>query len=323
MANQGQTPGSAQPQQQQQPPMGAAGKPPGGAGSTGQGNPQRTQMLANQQMNQRNAIQAAGGNPGAYTSTQLAQMAQMTGGTPSPTAVQNAQKYAAPTENAYQQGMTEAQNYWNKFARDRQSTAGVPGAFQPGAAQNVKPGGAPGSTGPLGQPANYQGALNAQFGAGNPFGQRDWYGGNPLETAQAAAQRAFDENLANIRARFAGMGTPGSARQAIAEGTALGEFGTGLGDVLAQRGEGAYQNDATRGLQALLGAGNLQNVNNSLALQANQQLGGLGTGLTGLGASEQGIPNLGELLALLGAFQSIAGTGGSRSKGSSGFGFKT
>ncbi len=171
-------------------------------------------------------------------------------------------------------------------------------------------------------PPTYQDGLNAQFGQNNPFGQRQWYGDNPLETAQAVAQRNFDKNLADIRSRFAASGTGNSARQAIAEGTALGEFGTGLGDVLAQRGEGAFQNDATRGLQALMGAAGNQNQRDALALQLNQQLGGLGTGLTGVGAQEQGIPNLGEILGILTAFQSISGEGNNRSRGSSGFGFK-
>lgn len=171
-------------------------------------------------------------------------------------------------------------------------------------------------------PPTYQQGLDAQFGQNNPFGQRAWYGDNPLETAQAVAQREFDKNLANIRSRFAAAGTGNSARQAIAEGTALGEFGTGLGDVLAQRGEGAFQNDATRGLQALLGAAGNQNQRDALGLQLNQQLGQYGTGLTGVGAQEQGVPNLGEILGLLTAFQSISGQGNNRSRGSSGFGYK-
>lgn len=208
-------------------------------------------------------------------------------------------------------------------------------ALNPATGNVLMPGGSPALADATGQPTGatlqptgapppptYQQGLDAQFGQNNPFGQRDWYGDNPLETAQAVAQRAFDKNLANIRSRYAASGTGNSARQAIAEGTALGEFGTGLGDVLAQRGEGAYQNDATRGLQALLGAASNDNQRTQLALQQNQQLGGFGTGLTGVGAQEQGIPNLGEILGILTAFQSISGQGNNRSRGSSGFGYK-
>jgi hypothetical protein len=147
---------------------------------------------------------------------------------------------------------------------------------------------------------------------------QSWYGGNPLETAQTMAQRAFTKNLGDIRQRFAGAGTTGSARQAIAEGTALGEFGAGLGDVLASRGQAARDSDAGRALNAMLGAGQQDLAGRQLALQANQQLGQYGTGVTGIGAQEQGIPNLGGILNLLGNFSATKGRGGGAQSSSGG-----
>jgi hypothetical protein len=61
----------------------------------------------------------------------------------------------------------------------------------------------------------------------------------------------------------------------------LGEYGTGLADVMAQRGLGAYESDANR------------------ALQANQQLANMGTGLTGIGSTEQQPPLVSVLMNLL------------------------
>lgn len=183
-----------------------------------------------------------------------------------------------------------------------------------------------GQGGQKNQPApagpSYTDALAAQFGEGNPFGQRSWYGGNPLETARAEAEEAVGQQLALLRAQYGAGGLGNSSRLALAQGQAIGDFGRGLGDVLAQRGEAAFQGDAARGLQAILGAGNLQNANNAIALQANQQLAGLGTGLTGIGAQEQSLPNLEAIAALLGAFQTVTGGGNNNSRGASGFAFK-
>ncbi len=130
--------------------------------------------------------------------------------------------------------------------------------------------------------------------------------------------RAYDRNIAGIHERYAGGGTANSARQGIAEGTALGEFGAGLGDVLASRGQAARASDADRGLQALLGAGQQDLGARQLALQANQQLGGYGTGLTGIGAQETDIPNLAGLLSLLGTFSRTTGTGMQKQNSSGG-----
>lgn len=196
----------------------------------------------------------------------------------------------------------------------------TPRSTQPNTAP---PGGTPkGSEAAAAPPPGYSDALKAQFGADNPFGQRSFYGGNPLETAMPVAREALGQELAQLRARYGASGLGNSSRLALAEGQALGDFGTQLGDTLAQRGEQAYQNDASRGLQAFLGATSAQQNANAQAMQANQQLGGLGTGLTGIGAQEQAIPNLEGIGALLGAFQSIMGSGNNNSRGASGFGFK-
>lgn len=196
-----------------------------------------------------------------------------------------------------------------KQALQQQGGGGQNGAGKPPQGGNAGP--------------TYQDAMDAQFGADNPMGMRNWYGDNPLETAQAVAQRVLGQNLAGIRARYGAGGLGNSDRAALAEGDAMAQMATNLGDILAQRGEGAYQADAARGLQALLGAGNLQNANDALALQLNQQLGGFGTGLTGIGGQETQIPNLGPIIGFLASMASSFGQGNSRSRGNSGWAFKT
>ncbi len=193
------------------------------------------------------------------------------------------------------------------------ASAAVPKGLAPGPSTFGTPGGAPGAAAPV--PMDFAGFMDTQYGAGNPFGMQDWYGGNPLETASAKANLELEKNLAGIRSRFGAMGMGNSSRAAIAEGTAAGESATGLGDVLAARGIGARADDAGRSLQAVLGA---QDMN----LRAQQQLMQAGAGLTGIGQEEQQIPNLGSILALLSALQTSQGTGGSRQKGAQGWAFK-
>lgn len=158
-------------------------------------------------------------------------------------------------------------------------------------------------------PSQFQQILDTQYGQGNPFGPMSWYGDNPLQTAQAAAQQALDKNLAGIRARYGAAGTGNSARAGIAEGTALGEMATGLGDVLAQRGLAARSDDLGRLAQMFGTAGQQDLMAKELALRGTQGLSNLGTGYTGIGAQEQGIPNMEGLLSWLATFSNTTGRG--------------
>lgn len=192
---------------------------------------------------------------------------------------------------------------------------------RPGAGKTPGAGNSAGTSASPGGPA-FTDALSAQFGTGNPFGVRELGGPNPLQTAVTGAQRMLDENLAGTRSRFAGGGLGNSDRAALAEGQAIADTSTFLGDKLANIAENAYQNDAGRSLQAILGAAQNDLARSGLALQANQQLGGFGTGLTGIGAQETQIPNLGEILGTLAAFATSLGGGTSKGSGAQGFGWK-
>jgi len=142
--------------------------------------------------------------------------------------------------------------------------------------------------------------LSQQFGVGNPFGQRDYSTlGN---SAVAQAQRSLDQNLANIGARFGGMGLGNSSRAAMAQGEAAGQFGSDVARYLGEMREGAFQNDATRGLGAMTQAGQQDLAARQLGLQSNQQLLDIGKQLMGVGASEMQIPNLAGLASLLSTF---------------------
>jgi len=174
------------------------------------------------------------------------------------------------------------------------------GTVVPQGSNNGQPQTAPAPT-PTPAPAQpgYSDVLTGQFGQGNPFGMQSWYGGNPLQTAATMAQRKLDENLAQLRARYGAQGLGASSRLGLAEGQAIGDTMTGLGDVLAQRGQQAYASDASRGLEALMGAGSQDLQSRQLGLQANQQLMNAGTALTGIGQGEQSIPNLDSLLSYI------------------------
>jgi hypothetical protein len=217
---------------------------------------------------------------------------------------------------------------------------------------------APGAPPP---PPTFTQALTQQFGQSNPFaGQAANVGniasnlaapgaqfapsslfGNPLETAQARAQNLLDQNLAGINAGMASQGN--SSRAALMRGAAIGEASTNLGDILAQRGlqqrqtdmdrllaasgqQGAFQQqDVGRQLQAMLGAGQLEQGQQGLNQQAQQLamqgLGGLGQqgiGLTGIGVQEQQIPGLSGALGLLGSFGNTESAGTSRNRTTSG-----
>jgi hypothetical protein len=131
------------------------------------------------------------------------------------------------------------------------------------------------------------------------LGPPAWTGPDPIQTARAAAQRGLDENLANVRARYAGSGFGNSAREGLAEGQAVGDFATNFGDVAAQRGMQQQQSglDRLANMYTTAGAQDLQG--RALGLQADSALGQLGTGMTAIGAQEQEIPNLSNAIALL------------------------
>ncbi len=190
-------------------------------------------------------------------------------------------------------------------------------------------------------PPNFTDVLANQFGAGNPFApgsqasiqdiatQGSQAGspfapsdlfGNPLQTAQDAAQRFADQQLAGIRQQFAGQGLGNSSRSALTQGAALGQIGTNLGDILAQRGlqqrsadlnrlaatsgqqAGLNQQAANTSLQAILGAGEQQLAGQQLGLQATQQQFNQGQAISALQQAETQVPGLSAFLQALGLF---------------------
>lgn len=194
--------------------------------------------------------------------------------------------------------------------------SGQTGASKPsGGGQTAAPAPAPTPAAPPAAPtppATWQGALDTTFGQGQPFGLQSWYGGNPITTAQQAATQNLGTNLADIRNRYAGMGTANSAQEALAEGTAAAQMNTQLGANLAQQGIGARAGDLSTALQAILGAGQQQLQGQQNQIQAQQGLGQLGQILTQLGATEQGIPNAQLIATILGLYTQQGGTGGTQ-----------
>jgi hypothetical protein len=166
------------------------------------------------------------------------------------------------------------------------------------------------------QPPNpsFLDAFNTALGGGasDVLGPLPWTGPNPIETARAAAQRGLDENLANVRARYAGSGFGNSAREGLAEGQAVGDFATQFGDVAAQRGLQERQTGLDRLAQMYSTAGAQDIQGRALGLQADQAMANLGTGLTAIGAQEQEIPNLSNIIATI----TNLGKQGTQSKGS-------
>ena len=152
-------------------------------------------------------------------------------------------------------------------------------------------------------PANpsFMDALNTALGSGasDVLGPPAWTGPNPIETARAAAQRGLDQNLASVRARYAGSGFGNSAREGLAEGQAVGDFATNFGDVAAQRGMQQQQSGLDRLANMYTTAGQQDLQGRALGMQGNQNLGTLGTGITAIGSQEQEIPNLANSIALL------------------------
>lgn len=185
---------------------------------------------------------------------------------------------------------------------------GTPKPPTPGGyTQTPKPQGQPGSKpAPAGPPPTTAGLLDTQFGqgAGTAFGP--WQNGaNPLDTAQALAQRNLGQALAGIRARYGANGLGNSGREALSEGEATGSAIAQLGDLLAQRG--MDQNKTA--LSALLGAGSQNLQGRALDLQNAQQLGTQGQAFTGISASEQNPPLMNAIMNLLGMFGPVSTSG--------------
>lgn len=183
------------------------------------------------------------------------------------------------------QNQAAAQGYKQKNSGVGNSAGGVkatpPPAANAGMSTSAPPPAAPTGTNTTGGNKGTGGTTPPAGQASGPFQMQSWYGGNPLVTAQNLANQNLQTQLGGIRAQFGGMGLGNSSRNALAQGTAAAQSATGLGDVLAQRGLGAYQSDADR------------------TIAANQQLANLGTGLTGIGSSEQSPPLASILMNLL------------------------
>ena len=192
--------------------------------------------------------------------------------------------------------------------------SGATGANKPsgggGGGAAATPPAAPAATPAPAQPApTFSGALTGQYGQGQPFDLQSWYGDNPLETGKAAATQNLQKNLADIRNTYAGGGLGTSAQEALAEGTATAQMNTQLGQYLSQLGQTARADDATRALQAFLGAGQQQLQGQQNQIQANQGMGQLGQVLSQLGMSEQGIPNANLIASILGLYTQQQGQG--------------
>src|SRR5262245_26792451 len=214
---------------------------------------------------------------------------------------------------AGQQGKYQTLQQQNQAAQAGQPGAtGAPAAGAGGGKPNspgaqptpapTPPGGDTGGGGGGGAaPTTFEEAFNAQFGQGamGQFGPPAWTGPDPIQTARAAAQRGLQEDLAGVRARYAGSGFGNSAREALAEGQATGDFATKFGDIAAQRGMEQQTTGLDR-LASMFGTAGAQNLQGQqIGLEANKQLADLGTGLTGIGAQEQGLPNQSDFITLL------------------------
>ena len=179
--------------------------------------------------------------------------------------------------------------------------------------QTGGPLGTPGTTTP--PPLTTDQVIQNQLGTGTPTNLRDTT--DPNSPMYAAAQRAMQQNLAQIRARYGASGFGDSGREALAEGDATGAFGGQIASI----GENAYQNDANRRLQAALAAQGLNLNAQGLQMQGQGQLANLGQALNAIGAGEQSPQNLQALLALLGLTMGQTGTGDYGSQGTQTSGF--
>jgi hypothetical protein len=165
---------------------------------------------------------------------------------------------------------------------------------------------APAATGPAGagtpgQPTTFKDALDAQVGAGatDKFGPAAWTGADPITTARNASQNLVDTANATTRNRYAAGGFGNSAREGIDEATSNANYGAQLADVLAGRGIQEQTQGLDR-LASMFGTAGEQQIQQALAAgQLNQQLGTTGTGMTAIGANEQQIPGISDVITLL------------------------
>jgi|SRR5215467_2109066 len=309
------------PKQPKPPPPPKAAKPPAGAPAGGAGNQKGGSQPAAgkpvQPLTQKPGQAPRPLNPAQKTQVQKAAQ----GGTldqylaSHPGVAQHYGKVQA-AGTAGQQGKYQTLQQQNQAAKAGQPAAtGAPAAGAGGGKPNA-PGAQPtpaptpaatpaadtgGGGGGAAAPTTFEDAFNAQYGQGaaQQFGPSAWTGPNPIETAQAAAQRALGTNLADVRARYAGSGFGNSAREALSEGTAVGDFATNFGDIASARALQERQTGLDR-LASMFGtAGAQQLQGQQLGIEANQQLANLGTGLTGIGAQEQGLPNQSDFITLL------------------------
>ncbi len=214
-------------------------------------------------------------------------------------------KVAAGAGTAGQRGKVESWQKANAAAKAAgQPPPGAPATGASGAKTPPPPTGpgTPTTPAPAGAtPPSFLDAFNTALGGGASelLGPPAWTGPDPIQTARAAAQRGLDENLANVRARYAGSGFGNSAREGLAEGQAVGDFATQFGDVAAQRGMQQQTTGLDRLAQMFSTAGAQDLQGRALGLQADQAMANLGTGITAIGAQEQEIPNLSNAIALL------------------------
>src|SRR5215467_2998491 len=309
------------PKQPKPPPPPKAAKPPAGAPAGGAGNQKGGSQPAAgkpvQPLTQKPGQAPRPLNPAQKTQVQKAAQ----GGTldqylaSHPGVAQHYGKVQA-AGTAGQQGKYQTLQQQNQAAKAGQPAAtGAPAAGAGGGKPNA-PGAQPtpaptpaatpaadtgGGGGGAAAPTTFEDAFNAQYGQGaaQQFGPSAWTGPNPIETAQAAAQRALGTNLADVRARYAGSGFGNSAREALAEGTAVGDVSTNLGANLAQLGTQVRGSDLDRLANMFSTAGEQDIQQKQIGADLNQQLANLGTGITGVGASEQQIPGADLITTLL------------------------
>lgn len=168
-----------------------------------------------------------------------------------------------------------------------------------------KPQAAPGATTPPPPPAtppppqSTTDLLDSMFGAGASKIFGPYFGDkNPLETAKALSQQQMGDALGGIRTQMAGAGLGNSSRNALMQGDAAARFNTQLADVLGQRG----QDQARLALEALIGGGNQNLQGQQLDLTRLGMLNNVGTATTGIGASEQSMPNIQAAIEFLSQF---------------------
>jgi hypothetical protein len=153
-------------------------------------------------------------------------------------------------------------------------------------------------------PTTFQQAFENQIGAGSmdKFGPAAWTGADPITTARNVAQQQIDTANAATRARYAASGFGNSAREGIDEATSNANYGAQLADTLAARGITEQSTGLDRLANMFGTAGEQQIQQAGVAGGLNQQLGTTGTGLTAIGANEQQIPGISDVITLLSNF---------------------